>query len=422
MNSNLQNIILLSVDALRADHLSSYGYCRETTPNLDRIARDNLTFTNSFSASSHTREAVPALLTGRYPDEAVDGNYRLASDTVAAHLKSKGFATGAFHSNPFVSRAYGFDRRFDKFDDDLYLGKHKFVALGQRAFDKLRNRHYARATEINDRSLDWLDSLDGDRPFFLWNHYMDPHGPYEPPDEYRKRYHEKPVSDRYAGKLYKRAIKTPDSITDSEQQLLVDLYDAEIRYTDEHIQQLFKGLSDRDLLSESLIIITSDHGEAFGEHDYYEHPRYLHRELVHVPLFVSMPGVEPDVIESPVSALDIAATINEVNDTGEALPGESLRSIWGDPPAYEERVVYAQARGEGDDEHLRRFSARSTVATVSLERDSVSGDIVSEDGHDDDLLLSLRRHSAERATDETSQDIENHSDEIERRLEALGYK
>jgi len=85
-----------------------------------------------------------------------------------------------------VSRAYGFDRGFDTFDDDLHLGQHKLIALAQRAIDKLRNRHYARAAEINERSLEWIDSQSDDEPFFLWNHYMDTHGPYEPPGSTRR--------------------------------------------------------------------------------------------------------------------------------------------------------------------------------------------------------------------------------------------
>ncbi|ELY63486.1 sulfatase [Natrinema versiforme JCM 10478] len=110
------NVILLSADALRADHLSCYGYHRDTSPVLDELANESIRFTQAYSASSHTREAVPALLTGEYPDVAIDSNYRLATDTIASQLSEEGFATSSFHSNPFVSRVYGFDSGFD---DDL---------------------------------------------------------------------------------------------------------------------------------------------------------------------------------------------------------------------------------------------------------------------------------------------------------------
>ena len=152
---------------------------------------------------------MPALLTGQYPDEAVDAGYRLTGEPVAARLRQAGFVTGGFHSNPFVSRAYGFDRGFDTFDDDLRFGRNRIVALAQRAFDIARNRNYARADEINERSLRWLDSVaDSGSRFFLWNHYMDVHGPYEPPSGYREFIAGYP-GDRAVQRLYKRAIKIP---------------------------------------------------------------------------------------------------------------------------------------------------------------------------------------------------------------------
>ena len=304
-----QRVILLSADALRADHLSSYGYHRNTSPVLDELAAESIQFLNAYSGSSHTREAVPALLTGKYPDVAIGSDYRLATETIASVLSKEGFATGGFHSNPFVSRAYGFDRDFDIFDDDLHLGQHKFIALAQRALDKLRNRHYARANEINQRSLSWIDSLDADEPFFLWNHYMDTHGPYEPPGDYATLYRNDTISKRSAQSLYQRAIKQPESITDDERELLIDLYDGEIRYNDTHVGEFLNGLRERGLLNESLLIFTADHGDAFGEHGYYEHPRYLHDEITHVPLLIRPPGGKDEIIETPVSTLDIMSTI-----------------------------------------------------------------------------------------------------------------
>jgi len=164
-------------------------------------------------------------------------------DTVGNILSEEGFSTAAFHSNPYASRAFGMDRGFDRFDDDLHLGNHKLIALIQRALDKLRNRHYARANEINDRSLAWIDERES--PFFLWNHYMDTHGPYEPPGEFRTKYAKREISDRDAQSLYRRAIKDPESITDDEQQLLIDLYDGEIRYNDEQIRVFLDGAKKR---------------------------------------------------------------------------------------------------------------------------------------------------------------------------------
>ncbi|WP_396611637.1 sulfatase [Haloferax sp. S1W] len=418
MTTDWDNIILLSADALRADHLSCHGYHRETSPVLDDLASDSLHFTNAYSASSHTREAVPALLTGEYPDTAIDAKYRLATDTVAKTLSEEGFATAGFHSNPFVSRAYGFDQGFDTFDDDLHFGKHKVIALAQRALDKLRNRHYARAEEINERSLEWLDSLDDDEPFFLWNHYMDTHGPYEPPGEYATLYTDETISGRNAQSLYQRAIKDPDSITNDERQLLIDLYDAEIRYNDKRISEFLDALRERELLENSLVVFTADHGDAFGEHGYYEHPRYLHDEITHVPLIVRPPNGESGVVETPASTLDIVSTIES------AYGGESEFSLV-DPVADTDRRVLSQARGENEDSHLRRYAVRTAEDVCFCERDRESGEIEFTDSSGSELQSELREHVEARVAVENGESVgddEDVDEEIERRLEALGYK
>ena len=432
MRKDRPNVVLLTADALRADHLGCYGYHRDTSPVLDAFADESLRYTNAYSASSHTREAVPSLLTGEYPDVAIDSDYRLATDTVASTLSDAGFATAGFHSNPFVSRAYGFDQGFDSFDDDLHLGQHKLIALAQRAIDKLRNRHYARADEINERSLQWVDARADDEPFFLWNHYMDTHGPYEPPGEYATLYADRELSGREAQSLYQRAIDDPESITESERELLIDLYDAEIRYNDEQIGVFLDELRERGLLEDSLVIVSADHGDAFGEHGYYEHPRYLHDEITHVPLFVRLPDRSSETVETPASTLDIVATIE---------------GILGDEPAFsllqppdEDRQVFSQARGEDEDSHLRRYALRTREETCFCERDTETGVVEYTASTDPSLRSALEAHVEERVRvaagstgangdDDAEADVTGAGDdesdvdeEIEQRLDALGYK
>jgi arylsulfatase len=422
MASRPDHVVLLSVDALRADHLSCYGYHRATTPNIDALAADAIRFTRAYSQSSHTREAIPALLTGEYPDVAVDGNYRLVADTIADSLSNAGFATAAFHSNPYASRAFGFDRGFDEFDDDLYLGRHRLVALAQRAFDKLRNRHYARAPEINDRSLAWLDSLDTEASVFLWNHYMDPHGPYEPPSEYRARYHNASIPDSEAQSLYHRAIERPDSITAEDRRLLIDLYDAEIRYADRYIGAFIEALRDRAIYDDCLLVVTADHGDAFGEHGYYEHPRYLHDELTHVPLLVRPPGgAAGEEVTTPVSTLSVAATIEAAIGHGTASPQPSLLGA-----APTEGAVFMQARGEGEKKSVRRFAIRSPDGACFCEYDRRAERIRFGDCADGELRTALRAHVEDRLQqrhpDEAADTATDVDEDIERRLSALGYK
>lgn len=416
MSDQFENIILLSADALRADHMSCYGYERKTSPSLDKLAEKSIIFRNAYSASSHTREAVPALLTGEYPDMAIDSQYQLAAETIATALSERGYSTGGFHSNPFISRAYGFDQGFDVFDDDLHLGQHKLIALAQRALDKLRNRHYARANEINSRSLDWIDSLDSG-PFFLWNHYMDTHGPYEPPHEYAKVYNDYSIQDRRAQSLYQRAIDKPDSITDEERERLIDLYDGEIRYNDEYIGKFIEALRDRDLLQNTLLIFTADHGDAFDENGYYEHPRYLHKEITHVPMIVHTPSSTGKIVDTPVSTVDIGATIRH------EILGQNAPSLL---DGFENnRRVFSQARGEGNDSNLRRYAIRTESEFALCEHNRNTDEIQFSNVSERALRQELESHVENRkevTTSEQEARSDNVDEEIERRLNALGYK
>lgn len=425
------NIVFLTIDALRADHVSCYGYERETTPILDGFAEDGVRFSHAFSPSSHTREAIPAMLTGRYPDTCIDASYSLNATSIAEWLSDTGYATGAFHSNPYISRAFGFDTGFDTFDDDLHLSNHKFIALAQRALDKLRNRHYADAETITNRARSFLNSTT--TPFFLWVHYMDPHGPYCPPDAYQALYHGESVDQKRASRLYKRAaVSDPASITEVERQEMLDLYDGEIRYTDDQIGVLLNELRELNAYNESLILISSDHGDAFGEHAYFGHPRRLDQELLHIPLLLQAPDIEARKIRTPVSTLDIVPTIMDSvhsGDTGDGseLPGKSLFTQAEEPE--QNRVVYSQVRSE--DGSRRRFSARSVDGarfiewTVGVESDE--DEIVNEWGDGpDDLHRQLRQHSQHRIANVSGDGdrlVEpEESARIDQRLEALGYK
>lgn len=439
-----QSIILLTIDALRADHLGYHGYDRETSPFLDSLSERTTSFINAVSASSHTREAVPALLTGEYPDLFGANGYRCVSDTIADRLSTLGYRTAGFHSNPYISRAYGFDSGFDTFDDDLRLGQNRYVALFQRALDKFllnRGQYHARAETINQRSLEWLDSI-GNEPFFLWNHYMDPHGPYNPPQGHT--FGDRDVSNSEAHDLYQKIINHPENITGNERRLLVDCYDGEIRYLDNQLKQFFDELENRELIRDSLVIVTADHGEAFGEHGYYTHPRYLHEYLLHVPLLISEPGnTNEETIASSVSTLDVVPTILSVaNASTEGLPGASLLNRGDRSEQRANDIIFASATGEDECEGVRRFAARGPRRMVLIERDIDSGDILDERTYDlqtgqeeterretidaEHLLAELRTFSASRlaSVDDTPEENTTREGppELEERLEDLGYK
>lgn len=435
------DIVLLTIDALRVDHLSCYGYDRET-PTLDTLADDWIDAPTAVSISSHTREAMPPLLSGHYPEAFVATGFTQleASETLAGRLRAAGYRTGGFHSNPYLSRAYGFDAGFDTFDDDLQFGQHKFLALAQRALDRFvfnRGDYYARAPTINDRALDWLDDTEG--PTFLWNHYMDAHGPYHAPE---RQYAERDQSASNAESLYRRSWKQPESITDEERQLLIDSYDDEIRYLDNHLGRFLDALRERGRFEDALVVVTADHGDAFGEHGYYTHPRYLHEGLLRVPLFVSPPSGMDATIEAPVSTLDVVPTLLEhARVAHDDLPGTPLVTTDRSVPSRE-GVVFASAAGENDANGVRRFAARDERWKVLLEREVDNGDVLERRAFDLDtdadeqtplspgasdavhaLSRRLEQYSRDRLddTDGEQQTVETTA-EIDDRLEALGYK
>ena len=426
MSRSQPNVILLSIDALRADHVSCYGYHRSTSPRLDAVADGGVRFEHAYSPSSHTREAVPALVTGRYPDQVTSGDFELTEPTVAAPLREAGYATGAFHSNPFISRGFGFDTDFDRFYDDLRVGRHRYLALAERALDKLFDRHYARAEDINRTSLEWIESLRDDRPFFLWNHYMDVHGPYEPPRSYQTEFRDGPVGRRRAKRLYRKAVSDAEEVTAAEHELLVDLYDAEIRYLDEQLGALLDELDRRSLLEETLVLITADHGDAFREHGYYEHPRRVHDELIHVPLLVSAPAVRSTTCDQFVSTLDVVPTVlGFAGEAAEGFPGASLFEQLRASERDASRLVFSQATGEGSDGGTVRFAARGDGERHYAGRDLDSHDLVqvSTEAGTERARSEIVAHSLERVRgiEPTDGDLDGVDSEVASRLEGLGY-
>jgi arylsulfatase len=429
-----EHVILLSVDALRADHLGCHDYHRDVSPIIDHLASAGIQFSRAYSPSSHTREAVPALLSGQYPSTATTDRFRRDTDTIGHLLHGTTARSAGIHSNPFVSEGFGFGDGFDHFNDDMLVGGHWLTALAQRAVDKLRNRHYARAETITDRGIEFLRSqaVEGGRPTFTWLHYMDVHGPYEPPTEFRRKYVADRVTDAEAARLYKRAIAEPDTLTEREQQLLVDLYDAEIRYLDANIGRLLDELSRLGIRDETLILLTADHGEAFGERGYYEHPRFLPHELTHVPLIATGAGIHSrEAIRAPVSTLDVAPTVADVFGVEYDGPGKSLAATTDQPDPY--RVVFAQARGEGEDTGIHRYAGYRAGGVACAEVDTETGERVFDAGVQLTLKARLDAHidtdgyigatdaGQSEARDVGQTEIKGAEDNVAHRLRALGY-
>ncbi|HZQ68570.1 MAG TPA: sulfatase [Terriglobales bacterium] len=326
--SSAPNVLLVILDALRADHVSAYGYPRPTSPEIDRLAREGTLFENAIAPSSWSLPSHVSLITGRYPHEHGAENaepqswfrweqpsfhgYRMLGEALA----QQGYRTGAFSGNRvFFTANNGFGRGFQHFADYFQSPKDAILrTLYGREFVRLylsRNGRYVlhkRADVINAELTDWIDR-DRQRPFFAVLNYFDVHDPYGGPGGYPK-----PAW----------GMKTE-----------IDEYDAGLKYSDDYLSRLLKQLQRREMDKNTIVIITSDHGESLGEHGLRTHSRALYWELLHVPLVIWYPAHVPAGVRvsRPVAIAAVPATVMDLVAPGakEQFPGLSLAALWKTP-------------------------------------------------------------------------------------------
>lgn len=341
-----RNIIFVMVDATRTDHLSAYGYGRPTTPNLDTwMAREGVRFTEATSPAAWTFPANAAIMTGRSPSSlGVNWNVtKLPKDvpTLAEHLQAAGYYTAGFNSAAFVQANRGFGQGFDLYNDRMARG-HPTSYRGI-------------AGELNSLALTWLrqSSVPGQQPLFLFLYYFDPHTWYNPPAPYNtlfdpnydglltpKKYRD--GQDSVAGKL---------TLTDRDLEHLLALYDGEIAYWDNYVGEMLAGLDEQGLLEDSLVVVSADHGDMFGEHEKWTHGNSVYNEVLKVPLLMRYPGVITPglVVNTPVQNMDVMPTI--LDWAGLPIPPElqavSLRSL-AQGATEQPRDVFSEQAGEAD--------------------------------------------------------------------------
>ncbi|MFL6235277.1 MAG: sulfatase [Thermoanaerobaculia bacterium] len=319
-----RNVILILVDTLRADRLGAWGYARPTSPNLDAFARESIRFTNARSQASCTFPSANSILTSRWPT-AFLGQPEQAmgipagTPSLAEILRSRGFHTVAVSASAVVRKSPsrfnpkgGFDRGFDVFQEDCVWQPAECV--NREAAAHLRR---------------------GEKPLFLYLHYIDPHGPYRPPPSWQHRFATGAPEKEWVRKgdpnpigdwLYKG--KPSPGLTPGDLQYLKDLYDEEIAYFDSQFAALLRSLRDSGLLEESLVVLTSDHGEEFLEHGDVKHCRNVFDTTVHVPLLLRIPGVGARAVSRPAQNLDLVPTILDylgADAKADRFDGRSLR-------------------------------------------------------------------------------------------------
>ena len=336
------NVILITIDCLRADYLNCICNNENLSPNLDFFAENGVLFLTAIANGTSTPSSFPSIFTSTYPLMYPDypnlSNFRTSITEI---LKKNGFKTAGFNSNPHLSKFYQYDKGFDFFDDNFSERKNKNLKssliskikrklkfktkmLLKKVSSKYKLKHlpYQRAEVINQKALSWLEKNNSN--FFLWLHYMDTHYPFAPSKKFRN------ISNREMFKAEKIMNEDPPNLSNKSLNLIKELYKGTIRYVDEELGRFFQNLKNLNLYNNSLIIITADHGEEFKEHGRFKHYAQFYDELIHVPLIINGPGMPKNLkLKNLISLIDLPPTILDFLDLSkrEDFLGESFISL-----------------------------------------------------------------------------------------------
>jgi arylsulfatase A-like enzyme/cytochrome c-type biogenesis protein CcmH/NrfG len=288
------NVVLITVDTLRADRLHAYGYDKVSTPVLDRLAREGALFENAFAQSPLTPPSHASIFTGTYPTVhhvRNTGGFVLQSSsrTLASILEEQGWDTAAFVGASVLKKAFGFSQGFRVYDDQMPKAEKK---------DEFGEYPERRAGMVVDRALTWLDAQSG-KPFFVWLHVYDPHKPYDPPEPFRRIYQRNP-------------------------------YDGEVAYTDQELGRFLEAVEKKSPAERTLTIVLADHGESLGEHGEYTHGVFIYDSTLRIPLIMRGAGIPPGVrIKQQVRTIDVLPTV--------------LAAMGGQPPPASQGVSFLPA-------------------------------------------------------------------------------
>lgn len=335
----LSNLVLISLDTLRADRLGVYGYERDTSPQIDGLAARGVRFARATSVAAWTLPAHMTFFTGLYPSGHATTRFetRLPEDvpTLTEVLRKAGYRTFGHTSGGFLAGRYGFERGFEEYGDEL---------LGIRG---LLSR--ARAS---------IESIKDDAPFFLFVQTFSIHCPYPAPEGLIDAFRTTGPEDEIAPREVCLDHGDRPALTDGQRRYLSDRYDASIRATDEQVGRFVRWLELTGRLDDTVLVLISDHGEEFWDHGAFAHSHSLYEELLHVPLIVLAPGLLPAVVDERVSVVDLMPTLLELV----GLPEEASRSethgrslvglmqrVPGAEAEFAARPLIAESEATGDD-------------------------------------------------------------------------
>ncbi len=435
-----RNVVLISLDSLRADHVGAYGYERDTSPSFDRFAREGVLFRNAISTSSWTLPTHLTMFTGRSQlAHGVVEDTRVLSPaipTLGEIFHAAGYATAGFVSGPYLAGHYGYARGMDAYAD-LSAGWGK----GAEA------RAAVLSPAINEKGLAWLDEPHT-QPFFLFLHYFDIHYDYVPPAPYDKMF-DPDYTGTMDGRFFIERKDVNPKMPARDLEHILALYDGEIRFTDDHVGRVLDRLREKNLLDSTVVMIVADHGDEFFEHGNKGHHRTVYDEVLHVPMAIRLPGGEHagEKIDAQTSLIDVFPTLLAaagIQRPAEAEGQNLLAWIAGERPAreaiysdfYDKRGFNLQvARRTPDAKTIQHFNRITHPKRGALEYYDLADDprerddradqkpaearssVQSMTGWLDEQWLSHRRTEA-RAGGESSIEID---EETKKRLESLGY-
>ena len=409
------NVVLFTFDTTRADFLGCYGKTEARTPHLDRLASEGFLFENAMASNPVTQAAHSTILTGVYPMvHGVRDNllFRLPEerDTLAELLQARGYATGAAVGGFPMVASFGSQQGFEFYDDDLSAGRLDF--RGRPAPERRRSWYDERpAGHVNDAILPWLrERFGGERPFFAWLHYWDPHEPHTPPAPY-------------------------------DQLFAHDLYSGEIAYADQALGALLEVLEEAGELEHTLVVMVADHGESRWDHNEATHAYLAYETTLHVPLIVRVPG-EPETagrrIAERVGTVDIVPTVLDLlgfGISGLGFQGRSLAPLMmsSDSPTGSRRMYYSESlsprlsHGVGELRALYRgpfkYIHGPRPELYDLERDP--GEIrdlsTERPAERERFERALQDFLDQHASPEAAAAVHEVDDDTRQRLEALGY-
>jgi arylsulfatase A-like enzyme len=418
------NILVIVVDTLNYEHISAYGDERLTSPAIDALATESARFARAYATAPWTIPSVASIRTGSYPSRhgatQIDSRLPAEAITPAEILSANGYVTAGVVSHILLTRRYGFEKGFDQFAEVGARDAHNSISTGM----------------VTRRAQRFLKEFAGQaKPFYLFVHYFDPHYNYLRHPEYG-------FAPDSAGRLRGgediEALRTiePD-LTPAEFRFLGDIYDEEVRFTDDGIGRLFATLRELDLYDQTLIVLTGDHGEEFGDHGGLGHGRTLYDEVLRVPLVIRAPALysSPRVIETPVSLVSLAPTLLEfagIACDSLQFQGASLAPLLASTAAVS-RVIYSEV----DFDELQAHKQAVLVDRYKLIRDGGTGEIelydVIADPHEQrnlatqrrdvvrGLVPTLDRESAAAAEGSLAPRSSPLSEDEIRRLRSLGY-